>query len=319
MKIREVARDVVCIEIGIANCYVVGTKKSWSLVDSGAGGHADDVLKVVRKRFGKKARPEAVLLTHGHFDHAGSASELSDHWNVPILAHRMELPFVDGRSEFPPPDPTVGGFMSFLVRFIPARNNKVDLGSRVEEYDSLKKLPGLRGWHAIETPGHTPGHVSFFRPDDRALVAGDAFTTVNQDSFFDMVTKKQEVCRPPVYYTCDWEAAHDSVLKLARLKPEVLAAGHGVPMSGSEAVRGLERLSLAWPAPPHGRYVPEPAVADQNGLVYVPPKPTDVMPKVALGMGLVAAAGTGTVLALRSRGGARRLARRAGILPRQAA
>lgn len=317
---REVARDLVCIGIDISNCYLVGKKKSWSLVDAGTGGHADDILKVVRKRFGKKAKPEAIILTHGHFDHAGSASELADHWGVTVLAHSMEMPFVDGRSAYPPPDPTVGGFMSFVIRFIPSRNNKVDLGNRVQELESLRKLPGMKDWEAIETPGHTPGHLSFWRKNDRVLIAGDAFTTVNQDSFFDMMGKKQKVCRPPVYYTCDWDAAHESVKRLSRLKPEVLAAGHGVPMSGTRATRELEDLARYWPAPERGRYVPEAAEADENGIVYLPPPAPDAVPKVAAGLGAATAvAGVAAVLVMQRRGHARSIAQRAGIVQSEVA
>ncbi|HYG98802.1 MAG TPA: MBL fold metallo-hydrolase [Terriglobales bacterium] len=318
MNVREVTKDVVCIEIGISNCYLVGNKKEWVLVDAGTGGHAQDILKTVRKRFGKKAKPEAILLTHGHFDHAGSASELADHWDVPIYAHRRELPFVDGRSEYPPPDPTVGGFMSFVVRFIPSRNNKVYVGERVREFPSLRKLPGLKGWEVIETPGHTPGHVSFFRKEDRVLIAGDAFTTINQDSMFDVLSKRQSVNRPPVYYTSDWDTAHESVKKLARLEPEVLAAGHGVPMTGAAAIRGLERLAYEWPAPLHGRYVPEPAQADENGIAYLPPSPTDAMPAIAAASA-AAMAGTAAVLVIRRRGSAQAIARRAGVAPGEVA
>jgi len=315
MSAKEIARDVVCIEAGIANCYLVGNRRAWVLIDSGTGGHAEEIRRVAWRRFGRDPRPEAILLTHGHFDHAGSASELADHWDVPIYAHERELPFVDGRSEYPPPDPTVGGFMSFVVRFIPARNNTVNLGERVQAYDDLDKLPGLKGWRAIETPGHTPGHVSFFREKDRVLLAGDAFTTVNQDSMIDMVTKRKEVCRPPVYYTPDWHEAHESVKKLADLDPEVLVAGHGVPMRGPHAMRQLERLARKWPAPGHGRYVPEPVVADQNGIVYLPPPATDPLPKIAMGVGAATvAAVAGTSILLRRRGDVRRVAGRAGII-----
>lgn len=313
MNVREVARDLVCLEAGIANCYLVGNKKTWTLVDSGSGGHAQDILKAVRKRFGKKAKPEAILLTHGHFDHTGSAAELADDWDVPIFAHERELPFVDGRSEYPPPDPTVGGFMSFAVRFIPARNNKVYLGNRVRKFEKFKSLPGMKEWRVIETPGHTHGHVSFFREKDRVLIAGDAFTTVNQDSILDVISKKQSVCRPPVYYTSDWDAARESVQRLAGLNPEVLAAGHGVPMSGNDAIRGLERLAWNWPVPTHGRYVPEPAVADEDGIAYLPEAPFDPLPKVAVGLG-AAAAGTAAVLVMKRRGTPRRIAARAGII-----
>ncbi len=321
MNVREIAEDVVCLEIGIANCYLVGTNKKWVLIDSSIGGHADDIRKAAAKRFGKKSRPQAIYLTHGHFDHAGSASELSDGWDVSIFAHERELPFVDGRSEYPPPDPTVGGFMSFVIRFVPERNNKVDLGDRVEPISSLKKLPGLPRWECIETPGHTHGHVSFYRPEDGVLIAGDAFTTINQDSPFDMISKKQQVCRPPVYYTSDWGQAEESVQKLARLRPNVLAAGHGVPMSGSEATRELEYLSRNWPAPEHGRYVPKPALADEDGIAYLPPPAADPLPKIAIGLGAAAVAGTTAALVIRARrrGRPENIAERAAIIQSEVA
>jgi len=314
MNVREIAEDVMCFQAGISNCYLVGGARRWVLVDSGTGGHAQDILEVAEDRFGKKSRPRAILLTHGHFDHSGSASELSDHWGVEIFAHERELPFLDGRSEYPPPDPTVGGFMSFVVRFIPARYNETDLGDRVEALSDLRKLPGMPGWECVETPGHTPGHVSFYRRDDRMLIAGDAFTTVNQDSLLDMVSKKPEVCRPPVYYTCNWEQAEESVQRLAKLKPTVLAAGHGVPMSGAQATRGLERLARNWPAPEHGRYVPEPARANEGGIAYLPPPAPDGLPKVVVGIGVAAAAGATTALMMRKRGRASVIAARAGIV-----
>ena len=72
-----------------------------------------------RRRFGHDSRPEAIFLTHGHFDHAGNASALSDLWGVPIYAHPMELPYLTGRSDYPPPDPTVGGAIAMMSRVLP--------------------------------------------------------------------------------------------------------------------------------------------------------------------------------------------------------
>lgn len=203
--------------------------------------------------------------------------------------------------------------MSFVVRFVPARNNKIDLGDRVQAYKNLEKLPGLKDWRAIETPGHTPGHVSFFRQKDHVLLAGDAFTTVNQDSMFAMLSKKKEVCRPPVYYTPDWYQAHESVKRLADLEPDVVAAGHGLPMSGAPALRGLERLARNWPAPTRGRYVPDPVIADENGVVYLPSPAFDPLTTVATGVGIAATTATVAIL-LNRRGNVRNIAARAGIV-----
>jgi glyoxylase-like metal-dependent hydrolase (beta-lactamase superfamily II) len=210
----------------------------------------------------------------------------------------MELPFITGKSNYPPPDPTVGGAMSLLGRFFP--NRKVNLNGMVQTLGD--SLPVLEEWQVHYTPGHTPGHVSFFRPSDRTLIAGDAFTTVDLDSFGSMATKKQEVSRPPAYFTCDWQKAHQSVEHLSDLAPRVLAPGHGIPMSGAEAGEQLRALAEQFPIPEKGRYANEPARADENGITYLPPPVSDPLPKVAAGIGVAAAAaGVTAALVARSR------------------
>src|SRR4051794_3070678 len=60
-------------------------------------------------RFSRRARPSAIILTHGHFDHVGALEHLAEHWDAPVYAHELEMPNLDGRASYPPADPTVGG------------------------------------------------------------------------------------------------------------------------------------------------------------------------------------------------------------------
>jgi glyoxylase-like metal-dependent hydrolase (beta-lactamase superfamily II) len=296
---QEIAPGVAYTSAGIANLYLVGESASrFILVDAGMHGYAENIRKAVENRFGSVAAPLYIALTHGHFDHAGSAAALAKHWRIPIYAHRMELPYITGKSNYPPPDPTVGGAMSLLGRFFP--NRKVNLNGMVRPLGDT--LPGMEEWQVLFTPGHTPGHVSFFRRSDRTLLAGDAFTTVDLDSFGSMATKKEEVSRPPAFFTCDWQKAHESVERLADLAPRVLAPGHGIPMSGPEAEEELRALVEQFPIPEKGRYVNEPVRADENGITYLPPPVSDPLPKVAAGIGVAAAAaGVTAALVARSR------------------
>jgi len=101
----------------------------------------------------------------------------------------------------------------------------------------------MQGWKWIHTPGHTPGHVSLFREEDRALIVGDAFVTVKQESLYKVLTQTQEISGPPRYYTTDWEAAYESVQSLEALKPEVAVTGHGLPMNGEELRENLSYLT----------------------------------------------------------------------------
>src|SRR5690606_1545908 len=93
------------------------------------------------------------------------------------------------------------------------------------------KVPFLSEWTYIYTPGHAPGHVSYFRKSDRVLIAGDAVVTTVQKSVLSVMTQKKKLSGPPKYFTYDWEASKHSVMAIADLKPELIASGHGKPMS----------------------------------------------------------------------------------------
>lgn len=288
-KADALARGLFHIPLGIGNGYMVTTRRGWYLIDTGPSGNAEKIIEMAEAAFGERP-PEAILLTHGHFDHAGNATELSEYWDAQVFAHKLELPFLTGKDKYPPPDPTVGGFMGFMIRMFP--NKTYDLGDRVDEFPR-NPLPG---WELVETPGHSPGHVSFFREKDRSLIAGDAITTVKQSSMVAMLTQEPHVWLPPEYYTCDWKKARASVERLTSLEPAVIAAGHGRPMEGEEAQRQLEELAATWPAPHGGRYTEEPAVTNEEGIVSLPPKPFD--PVATTFYGTAAVLGAAGVLAV---------------------
>ncbi len=226
-------------------------------MDTGTPGHAQPIRHAAERLYGAGARPEAILLTHGHADHAGSALDLAKLWNVSVFAHPLEVPYLTGQSKYPPLDPTVGGFLALLGRFVSVPS--LDLGAHVRVLEAGREAPGLAGWAWHHTPGHAPGHVVFFRRRDGTLLAGDALSTVDLDSGFAVALRPQHVCGPPTPSTPDWGRARESVELLAELRPLTIACGHGVPMSGSKPVLQLAELATCFPIPPKGRYVREPS------------------------------------------------------------
>lgn len=283
-SITRIAPDVGWLPISFVNVFFVGHPGgSWVLIDTGIPGRSDQIAEAAEARFGGGARPEAILLTHGHFDHVGSALALADKWDVPIYAHRNEFPYLTGRSAYPPPDPTIGGAMAFLSRFMPAR--PPDLSARLRELPN--ELTMMPGWEVVPTPGHSPGHVSFFRSSDRILIDGDAIATMNMDSWIGLLSGRRELAPAGAPFNYDWEQTRQSVKKMAALRPNVLACGHGNPMADSDLAMRLEEFAENFPLPRHGRYVRRPALVDDDGIVSLPPAPFDPVP-FATAAGLLA-------------------------------
>lgn len=256
---HQVAQDLVCHTVQIVNVCFIGhpDQEDWVLVDAGMPNSADAILSATRERFGSNSRPKGIILTHGHFDHVGAIIELIEHWNVPVYAHELELPYLTGEQSYPAPDPEVeGGLVAKMSPFFPIE--PINLGQRVEALPSDGSIPFLSEWRWIHTPGHSVGHVSLFRESDRSLVAGDAFVTVKQESLYKVFTQEQEISGPPRYLTTDWEAARSSVKKLEALKPSVAVTGHGLPMKGERLAANLEKLVNEFDKiaiPDYGKYV----------------------------------------------------------------
>jgi len=274
--ITRIAPDVGWLPISFANVYFIGRPGGkWIVVDSGLPGRAREIMEAAEARFGAGSRPEAIVLTHGHTDHVGSALALAKGWDVSVYAHRLEMPYLTGKSPYPPADPTVGGAIAFLSRFLPKPSH--DLSEHLRQLQP-GQVPGAPDWKWIATPGHSPGHISLSRPSDRVILAGDALATMNMDSWSGLFTGRQRLARAGAPFTMDWEATRSSLHELANLRPNVIGCGHGIPMYDVELPERLEAFAQRFRAPRHGRYVQRPARTDENGVVDLPPAPFDPVP-----------------------------------------
>ena len=293
----DVTDDVAGLKTLFVNLFFIGTPQRgdvgagnpWVLVDAGLPGYAGQIRKKAEQLFGPGAKPTAIILTHGHFDHTGALKSLLKDWDVPVYAHPLELPYLTGKSSYPPPDPAIGGgFMSYSSFMFPVGPD--DFGDRIQAIPADGNIPELPGWQVIHTPGHAPGHISLFRESDRTLIAGDAFVTTNQNSAVSVITQKEEFHGPPAYFTCDWAAARQSVQTLADLNPLAVGTGHGVSVRGYELQIKLNHLADNFDQqsiPSEGRYVKQAAVTDETGVVDMP-APTSYNVARTIGWSLLA-------------------------------
>jgi glyoxylase-like metal-dependent hydrolase (beta-lactamase superfamily II) len=253
---REIADGVVLITTGrgpmASNLYLVRSGPAWAMVDCGWAGSAEPVRRAAAEVLGPGKTPDAILLTHIHPDHSGAAGALAREWKVPVFVHHAEMPMAAGRY--------VPGFSMPLDRWVvapllwslPGRaRRKIEVaGDITDVVHSLPKsgeAPGLPGWAVIATPGHTPGHVAYWRSRDGVLITGDAVVTVNLNSVSGILMAAPDLSGPPRYTTWNWKQSMDSVSRLAELGPRLIAPGHGQPLALGvvprlRALAGRERV-----------------------------------------------------------------------------
>jgi hydroxyacylglutathione hydrolase len=215
---REVAPDVVHIPVmprnGL-NVYLVGDV----LVDTGYPISAGAIKKALGSR-----RPAAIALTHAHPDHQGSARRLARDLGLPVWAGASDREAAESGKIVTNPALQKPG-LSLLTGAL-ARMPSVAIARELNEGDEL-----AAGFVVIDTPGHSPGHVSFWRESDRALICGDVFFNLN------LVTLAPGLRQPPTALTTDPALNRRSERRLAELEPAVAGFGHGPVLEGDAGDR----------------------------------------------------------------------------------
>ena len=189
----------------------VETPRGLLLLDTGFPGTLDQLAAALDTAGFALDDVATVLLTHQDGDHAGNLAAVLDRTAAFVVAHAGAAPVIDGReaTRGPPDD----------ERYPPAR---VDLA-----LDGEAVFPTAAGpARVVPTPGHTPGHVSLYFPDERFLVAADALTA-----------EGGRLAGPRPDVSVDLTEAMASVTRLADLDAETTLCYHGgLVDAGSERI-----------------------------------------------------------------------------------
>lgn len=138
------------------NCYILASsQKTCLIVDP--GGEGQKLIKHIEKRH---LKPQAILLTHAHFDHIGAVDDIRERYQIPVYLHEREAKWLT--------DPALNGSQSFVMGQI-----KADPADHLFSAEGKLSI-GDFTFEVFETPGHSPGSVSFYFEQDGVVAAGDA-------------------------------------------------------------------------------------------------------------------------------------------------
>ena len=196
------------------NVYLMGD----GLVDA-ATRHAGK--RIMRQLRGRTIAAHA--LTHAHPDHQGATREVCEAFGIPLWCGELDAEAVeDGRIMDRQPKHPIN---SIIGRIMPGPAYPV--ARRLHEGDQVA------GFKVLDVPGHSAGHVAYWRESDRALVCGDVFTNV------DTITGIPGLHEPRSFFTPDPARNRDSMRRLAALEPALVCFGHGWPLRDPAKLRAF--------------------------------------------------------------------------------
>jgi glyoxylase-like metal-dependent hydrolase (beta-lactamase superfamily II) len=194
------------------NAYLVGDV----LIDAGTRWSGRWLLPPLRGR-----RLALVALTHCHPDHQGLAARVCRKYRVPLACHEADAPAAEGRRPMQPRN-------GLLRLFAPLLAGPPHPVGRV-----LRDGDEVAGCRVVHAPGHTPGHVFYFREADRLVIAGDVLANIN------VLTGRPGLREPPPFFSVDRRQNRAAMRRLLDLRPSVVCFGHGPPLRD---LTPLERL-----------------------------------------------------------------------------
>ena len=220
-KLAEDVEQLSDFPPNVVNAYLAGGV----LFDSGVWFKRSLTLRQLKGR-----AVEVHALTHGHGDHQGASALICRSKNVPLVCGAGEADAVaSGRTGSLLPN-------NFLTRTIIRRlaGPAWPVARRLVEGDDVN------GFRVIDVPGHSPGHVAYWRERDRTLILGDVLTNIG------IPTMIPGLHEPPGVFTVDAAQNRRSARRLVELgiEPALVCFGHGPPLRDPAA---FKKFILALP------------------------------------------------------------------------
>jgi glyoxylase-like metal-dependent hydrolase (beta-lactamase superfamily II) len=222
--LRSVLSGVWQVDLPWTNAWILAKDGDVVLIDSGTRWDRAAVVRGLKKACPGGFRLRSVLLTHGHCDHAGNAAFLAERYGAKVYCGVEERPFLATRRTYIPPGIRAVSLSGLLFAagevVFPVKRRAPEVAVRQGD---LVDTP-LGPLSVIETPGHTPGHVSYFHGGEGWLFSGDALINVIP------WIRKTGLSLPIKVFSWDVRLGAESAWKIAGLNPSAMYPGHGPPL-----------------------------------------------------------------------------------------
>lgn len=227
---KPVAPGVYCFTgLVVGRVHLIEDPDGLTIIDTGLELAAARILRQVAAHGRKATDIRRILITHAHPDHVGGLPALQLATGAQVFASAIERPVIEGKIPVPrvPPEKLSG-----LIRLRPPETIFKPCPVH-QELQGGETLPVLGGLQAVFTPGHAPGHLAFWQPEQRLLFCGDVLFNL------------PKLRLPFAMLTVDMQENIRSIRKLVELQPETVIFGHGEPLH--KAAPALRRFADSLP------------------------------------------------------------------------
>jgi glyoxylase-like metal-dependent hydrolase (beta-lactamase superfamily II) len=209
----KVNQDIYFIKSMVSNQYLIIEKDGLTLIDAGLSGNAKTIKKELDRSGLNYKSIKRILITHADGDHYGAANEIRNETHAEIWAGEIEANAMKIGSSSRELHPTgiVKLFYNRVSKLIKSGPTQIDRILRTGE--TLTEVGSLK---IISTPGHTPGHLSYYFPESGILFCGDTIRIVNNKPLPSIGAN-----------TWNEKKAQESCAMQLALHPKVICAGHG--------------------------------------------------------------------------------------------
>ena len=212
----KVIEDVYIVPGVIANSYILVGTDGLTMIDTGLPFSQKSILRYMASNGWSAREIKRILITHADLDHYGCLAALQKESGACTYASPIEARAIaKGQSSRPINLSRNTTFQRLLIAFF----TQIMKATPVQVEESLTEgqiLPVLGGLQVIETPGHSPNHISFFAPSLQVLFCGDSMRSDDKG----LHTSRSR-------NNWDQERANASVRKQAGLGAQIICPGHG--------------------------------------------------------------------------------------------